>query len=212
MRTMLLLMVIGLVWPADRIGVADLVGKTAILTGENADAFLIRIEEWEVRSVDGLPRLKSKREVELPKAGVTLDADLHPGELIRPDGAVLRSFRNAPVIVVPGPVAPAPVPRAVKPAFKGMEMYSWRGSDGALRFSILVGTNRAKGRDQIMAPSGTIADLKALQERISTLAMGEYLIWIHVEGPPPSAAESEVVVGIARMHHIETGSPIVQQP
>jgi hypothetical protein len=212
MRTMLLLLVIGIVWSADRIGVADLAGKTAILTGENADVFLIRIEEWEVRSIDGLPRLKSKREVELPKTGVTLDADLHPGELIRPDGAVLRSFRSAPVIVVPGPVAPAPAPRAAKPAFKGMEMYSWRGSDSALRFSILVGTNGAKGRDMIMAPSGTIADLKALQERIGTLAMGEYLIWTHVEGPPPTAEESEVVVGIARMRNIEAAPPMVQQP
>lgn len=71
----------------------------------------------------------------------------------------------------------APVTREAKPAFKGMELYSWRPEGKEWHFSVLEGTNRNKTMEEITAPEETIVGLAALKKRLARLAIGESVFW-----------------------------------
>jgi len=69
-------------------------------------------------------------------------------------------------------------PRAEKPAFKGIELYSWtEGETKEWRFSLLRGTNRLKKPAEIMDPKTMIKTLDELKTRLSALAVGEQVFW-----------------------------------
>jgi hypothetical protein len=67
--------------------------------------------------------------------------------------------------------------RAAKPAFKGMELYSWKPDAKDWHFSLLLGTNRLKSDAEIKMPENTIVGLEELKKRIAKLAEGESVFW-----------------------------------
>ena len=74
--------------------------------------------------------------------------------------------------------------RAAKPAFKGMELYSW-SSGKEWRYALLPGTNRLKTWQEIQSAG---VDEKQLRARMTKLAIGEYVSWLnfdpHLRYPP----------------------------
>jgi len=68
------------------------------------------------------------------------------------------------------------VDKTSQPAFKGMELYSWRTDTGEWRYSILLGTNRLKSVAEVQEDPLTLAQLKTA---ISSLAQGESLFWLN---------------------------------
>lgn len=63
--------------------------------------------------------------------------------------------------------------RAPKPAFKGMELYSWQ-ENGVWRYALLVGTNRNKSWTEVAAAG---MDESTLREQLARLAVGEMIFW-----------------------------------
>ncbi len=68
--------------------------------------------------------------------------------------------------------------RSTKLAFKGMELYSWQGDDGAWSFAILIGTNRIKTAEEVIANP---LDIEEVKEGLCRLAPGEQVFWIDWE-------------------------------
>jgi hypothetical protein len=71
----------------------------------------------------------------------------------------------------------APVARVAKPAFKGMELYSWKPEGKEWHFSVLEGTNRNKTMAEITAPEDTLVGVAPLKKRLARLAKGESVFW-----------------------------------
>lgn len=70
--------------------------------------------------------------------------------------------------------------RSSRPAFKGMELYSWRACMSCdWHFSLLSGTNRLKTLAEIREPTKTIPGVAELEQRLSRLAEGELVFWFH---------------------------------
>ena len=67
--------------------------------------------------------------------------------------------------------------RAEKPAFKGMELYSWKPEGKDWHFSLLVGTNRLKPAEEIKKPENTVVGTEELKKRLAKLAKGESVFW-----------------------------------
>jgi hypothetical protein len=65
--------------------------------------------------------------------------------------------------------------RPEKPAFKGMELYSWQAEDGQWTFSILIGTNRNKTLVEIQE---TTLDLDQVKQQFCEMAKGEQVFWM----------------------------------
>ena len=83
-----------------------------------------------------------------------------------------------------------PPKKAEKPAFKGIELYSWKGRDGRWRFSLLYGTNRLKPRTMVTDERFALTSLKALKAKVRLLAKGEMLLWIAL---PSEDGEPKVI-------------------
>jgi hypothetical protein len=95
------------------------------------------------------------------------------------------------------PRPPAGQSRLEKPLFKGVELYSWR--DGRVwMFSLLVGTNRNKTEQEIMAKSVVMTGLKPLKVRLATLAVGESVSWSNPEEKPFAYPSAEVVADLVQ--------------
>jgi hypothetical protein len=69
--------------------------------------------------------------------------------------------------------------RPAEKAFKGIELYSWRGSNGDWLFALLPGTNRLKTETQVKKKENQIAGVKELEKRLIRLAEGEQVFWFH---------------------------------
>lgn len=61
-------------------------------------------------------------------------------------------------------------------AFKGMELYSWQDETGEWAYSILIGTNRVKSMDEILAKPLDFEEVKAA---LSKMAVGESVFWFN---------------------------------
>lgn len=97
--------------------------------------------------------------------------------------------------------------RAPKPAFKGMELYSWQ-ENGLWRYSLLVGTNRNKSWAEVAAAS---MDESGLRERLAQLAVGEMVFWSSSGfsgklARPPQAQVTELVQ-LCRQLKIQLNGP-----
>ena len=81
--------------------------------------------------------------------------------------------------------------RAGKPAFKGMELYSWKPEGKDWHFSLLAGTNRQKSTEEITKPETAVVGVAELKKRLSTLAKGENVFWRNLakEGVPEEMAK-----------------------
>ena len=73
--------------------------------------------------------------------------------------------------------APQGHERASAKAFKGVELYSWRDSEGAWLFALLPGTNRIKAEAEIKKMENRISGVKELEERFLRLAEGEQVVF-----------------------------------
>jgi len=83
--------------------------------------------------------------------------------------------------------------RARQPAFKGMELYSWRPEGGDWHFSLLVGTNREKVVSEITKPQNVIAGIAQLKARLSALARSESVLWRNLaKEPVPSSMVTDL--------------------
>src|SRR5438105_3598889 len=94
---------------------------------------------------------------------------------------VLATDHNLRSLVPPAP--PAGEIRHSKHFFKGVELNSWRERD-QWRFSLLLGTNRAKSDVEVKAPAATVKDVDELKQRLAQLAPGEFVSWQGPEMPP----------------------------
>ena len=82
--------------------------------------------------------------------------------------------------------------RARKPAFKGIEMYSWRAG-GAWKFSLLSGTNRNKTKSEVMLPSNSISGVTRVKKKLARLADGEEVFWFNLKGEPFAYPPASVI-------------------
>ena len=68
--------------------------------------------------------------------------------------------------------------RASRPAFKGMELYSWRDRDSvSWHFALLLGTNRLKSLNEVLTPAIRIDSVDELKRCLAQLAPGEHVFW-----------------------------------
>ena len=85
-------------------------------------------------------------------------------------------------------------PDAPRQAFKGYELYSWREPQGEWRYALLLGTNRLKSPDEILAAGISEPELR---RRLAELAPAESVSWCRqadVETDPPLALPPSPVV------------------
>jgi len=84
---------------------------------------------------------------------------------------------------------------------KGFEIYSWQEND-AWRFSLLIGTNRIKGKDEVTAEVTRLSGLRTLKEALGRLEKGQSVFWPHQRAPglelPPRAVLSQQAVAADR--------------
>lgn len=74
--------------------------------------------------------------------------------------------------------------RAARPAGKGIEIYSWRPAGEEWHFSLLPGTNRNKTLFEIKDPEFTVVGTKAIKDKLSRLAKGEFVVWANLTKEP----------------------------
>ena len=64
-------------------------------------------------------------------------------------------------------------------AFKGMELYSWKDSNGDWFFALLPGTNRLKTDEEVKKKENQIPGANELEKHFLRLAEGEQVSWFH---------------------------------
>jgi hypothetical protein len=74
--------------------------------------------------------------------------------------------------------------RAAQPAFKGMELYSWKPAGKGWCFSLLPGTNREKSLGEITDPEQAIEGVEPLKRKLAALAKGESVFWRNMANEP----------------------------
>ena len=74
--------------------------------------------------------------------------------------------------------------RAEKPAFKGMELYSWKPAGKAWHFSLLIGSNMQKPVSMITAPETAVVGVVSLKQKLPKLAKGEQVFWRNMAKEP----------------------------
>jgi hypothetical protein len=111
----------------------------------------------------------------------------------RQGGFMLRKFVAA-MLLLAALVASAQAAQAMK----GYELYSWKVK-GRWHYTLLAGTNRAKGYDEITSPGNQRAGMAALEAELKKVPRGEEVFWM-------SAAHAGVVKSQAK------GSPILELP
>ena len=80
--------------------------------------------------------------------------------------------------------------RAEKPAFKGMELYSWKPAGKDWHFSLLPGTNRIKSPMEKTDSKDTVVGIANLKARLARMAKGEQVFWRSLSGEiPPEMVE-----------------------
>jgi hypothetical protein len=77
-------------------------------------------------------------------------------------------------------------------SMKGYELYSWHAA-GDWYFSLLVGTNRLKTRDEVTAQETRLLGVEALKEKLQKLPKGEEVIWSVGLVPGMSLPADEVI-------------------
>lgn len=90
-------------------------------------------------------------------------------------------------------------------AFKGYELYSWKDHD-EWKFSLLMGTNRNKSKEEIKDPDVTINSVESLKNILSKLPENESVFWTSSEGlTPPKIIEE--IESFSKLHKIKLYSP-----
>ena len=110
--------------------------------------------------------------------------------------SLILIFLLMPLIALAGCAAEAP--RATRPMFKGVELYSWVDPvTQSWRFALLPGTNRNKTPSEIVGVPDKAQSASELKTRISGLAQGEQIFWLIPQGAsfalPPQATVDEII-------------------
>ena len=110
------------------------------------------------------------------------------------------------ICVASGPLRGQEDPGALRPAFKGVELYSWKDcSSCAWQFALLPGTNRLKTLDEIKEPTRTILGVTQLRQHLLRLPGGENVFWSSRSLPGLSLPEPDTVaelVGFSAEHNV----------
>ncbi|MBI4860605.1 MAG: hypothetical protein HY815_10130 [Candidatus Riflebacteria bacterium] len=72
-----------------------------------------------------------------------------------------------------------PSTRNAKPAFKGVELYSWEAPGKGFTFVLLPGTNRIKTLAEIVTAPGRDHGLTSLKRALEKLPAGEEVFWFN---------------------------------
>jgi hypothetical protein len=87
---------------------------------------------------------------------------------------VLLSFMST-LLVTPAQSQERPSQKA----FKGMELYSWKDTNGDWVFALLPGTNRLKAEAEAKKKETQIPGADELGKHFLRLAEGEQVFWFH---------------------------------
>lgn len=104
-----------------------------------------------------------------------------------------------PAVATPTPRTAGTAARTAAPgeprrAFKGYELYSWQDSQEKWRYALLLGTNRLKSPEEVLAAGVSEAELRL---RLAELPATESVSWCRqadVETDPPLALPPPPVV------------------
>jgi hypothetical protein len=83
----------------------------------------------------------------------------------------------------PAPDVESLLPQPGEKSMKGYELYSWQ-ENGEWVFSLLIGTNRVKGIEEIQAEAARLGGVNELQTILESLPAGEYLTWQATQALP----------------------------
>jgi len=119
----------------------------------------------------------------------------------------LRTITLALLIcVTAGPLRGQDGPQAPHPAFKGVELYSWKECPTcAWHFALLPGTNRLKTLAEIKEPTRTLVGVAQLRQHLSRLPKGENVFWDSRSFPEMSLPEPDTIadlVGFSARHDV----------
>ena len=89
-----------------------------------------------------------------------------------------------------------------KPAFKGVELYSWNPVEQGWRFSLLQGTNRNKTTAEITASENVIVGVDTLKAKLALLPKGEIVSWRNVAKEPVPAKTVKEIRTFCKEHGI----------
>ena len=82
------------------------------------------------------------------------------------------------ICMAAGPLRGQEAPQAPRPAFKGVELYSWKDcASCAWQFALLPGTNRSKTLAEIKQPMRTLRGVAELKQQLLHLPKGETVFW-----------------------------------
>jgi hypothetical protein len=114
--------------------------------------------------------------------------------------SLLRTLTLALLIfAAPGPLLGQEGPRATRPAFKGVELYSWKDCTPCeWQFALLPGTNRLKTGSEIKNPARVIRGVPGLRQHLSRLAEGETVFWLKRPLPELSFPDPDTVDEVVR--------------
>lgn len=91
---------------------------------------------------------------------------------------MLKAFLAIAMLSLPSFASAGESSRAANPMFKGVELYSWKvSSSNSWRFALCDGTNRNKTLTEIRHKCHIMRNLGSLKNRLSKLAVGEYVMW-----------------------------------
>jgi hypothetical protein len=108
---------------------------------------------------------------------------------------LLRLITAAFTMAVLGGFCRADDKREEKHRFKGVELYSWKDTEGGWVFVLVNGTNRLKTEKEVKGTKDLIRGTEALQKAFARLAVAERVSWAHrIKGFefPPVATREEV--------------------
>ena len=80
-------------------------------------------------------------------------------------------------------------------SMKGYELYSWR-ADNHWYFALVMGTNRVKTYEEIVAPSVRLENMEALLDELDLLPVGEQVFWLATRVPNTSLPPGDMVNAI----------------
>jgi hypothetical protein len=95
-----------------------------------------------------------------------------------------------------------PAPRLLK-SIKGFEIYSWKENNDWC-FALLIGTNRLKTQEEVMAEGTRLAGVERLKQALEKIERGQAVVWSRAPIPGMQMPPADAVQAI-RAHCRELG-------
>ena len=87
--------------------------------------------------------------------------------------------------------------RPTEKAGKGIELYSWKDSDGDWLFAVVPGTNRRRPEADIKRKENQISGVRELEKHFLRLALGEQVFWLHQDQKGFAYPDEKMVAAVA---------------